>query len=84
MTVTRIDRWIAGLAVPPDGGEYLPSHNPANGRLAAEVPRGSEPDVLNAETPFGGYGSSGVGRVKGTEALATYTQLKTISLGTGS
>jgi aldehyde dehydrogenase (NAD+) len=40
--------------------------------------------VLNSETPFGGYRSSGLGRVKGIEALDTYTQLKTISMGTGS
>ena len=40
--------------------------------------------VVNSETPFGGYGNSGLGRVKGIEALNTYTQLKTISMGTGS
>jgi aldehyde dehydrogenase (NAD+) len=40
--------------------------------------------VLNSETPFGGYRNSGLGRVKGIEALHTYTQLKTISMGTGS
>jgi aldehyde dehydrogenase (NAD+) len=40
--------------------------------------------ALTAETAFGGYGDSGLGRVKGTEALNTYTQLKTISIGTRS
>jgi aldehyde dehydrogenase (NAD+) len=40
--------------------------------------------VVNSETPFGGYRNSGLGRVKGIEALNTYTQLKTISMGTGS
>jgi aldehyde dehydrogenase (NAD+) len=40
--------------------------------------------TLNSETPFGGYRNSGIGRVKGVEALDTYTQLKSISLGTGS
>jgi acyl-CoA reductase-like NAD-dependent aldehyde dehydrogenase len=41
--------------------------------------------VVNSETPFGGYRDSGLGRVKGIEALNTsYTQLKTISVGTGS
>ena len=37
--------------------------------------------VLNSETPFGGFGDSGHGRVKGLEALYGYTQLKTISYG---
>ncbi|ONH22880.1 aldehyde dehydrogenase family protein [Pseudofrankia asymbiotica] len=38
--------------------------------------------ALGVETPFGGFKQSGIGRVKGVEALHTYTQLKTISIGT--
>ena len=37
---------------------------------------------MGAETPFGGFKESGIGRVKGVEALRTYTQLKTISIRT--
>jgi aldehyde dehydrogenase (NAD+) len=35
---------------------------------------------LGVEAPFGGFKESGIGRVKGLEALRTYTQLKTIGL----
>jgi aldehyde dehydrogenase (NAD+) len=37
---------------------------------------------MGVETPFGGTKESGIGRVKGVEALRTYTQLKTISIKT--
>jgi aldehyde dehydrogenase (NAD+) len=37
---------------------------------------------MGTETPFGGFKESGIGRVKGVEALRTYTQLKTISIKT--
>jgi aldehyde dehydrogenase (NAD+) len=32
----------------------------------------------SVETPFGGYKDSGIGREKGLQALAGYTQLKTV------
>ncbi|SNQ45306.1 NAD/NADP-dependent betaine aldehyde dehydrogenase [Frankia canadensis] len=35
---------------------------------------------LGVEAPFGGFKESGVGRVKGVEALRTYTQVKTIGI----
>ena len=38
--------------------------------------------AMGIETPFGGFKESGVGRVKGLEALRTYTQVKTIALST--
>jgi aldehyde dehydrogenase (NAD+) len=38
--------------------------------------------ALGVEAPFGGTKESGIGRVKGVEALRTYTQLKTISIRT--
>lgn len=40
--------------------------------------------ALGNEAPFGGYKSSGLGRVKGHEALLTYTQVKTIGISTVS
>ncbi|WP_029429887.1 aldehyde dehydrogenase [Blastococcus sp. URHD0036] len=36
--------------------------------------------LLGNEAPFGGFKSSGLGRVKGAEALLTYTQLKTVGI----
>jgi aldehyde dehydrogenase (NAD+) len=36
--------------------------------------------ALGNEAPFGGYKESGTGRVKGLEAMNTYTQLKSIGL----
>jgi aldehyde dehydrogenase (NAD+) len=39
---------------------------------------------LGNEAPFGGFKDSGTGRVKGLEALHTYTQVKTIGLSTMS
>jgi len=32
------------------------------------------------ETPFGGYKKSGIGREKGVEALAHYTQVKCVTI----
>jgi aldehyde dehydrogenase (NAD+) len=40
--------------------------------------------MLGIEAPFGGFKESGVGRVKGLEALRTYTQVKTIGINTAS
>jgi aldehyde dehydrogenase (NAD+) len=40
--------------------------------------------ALGVEAPFGGFKDSGIGRVKGTEALHGFTQLKTVSIGTDS
>jgi aldehyde dehydrogenase (NAD+) len=51
-------------------------------RLAAELQAGqvyvNEYPSGGVETPFGGYKQSGIGREKGREALAHYTQLKTV------
>jgi aldehyde dehydrogenase (NAD+) len=40
--------------------------------------------ALGVEAPFGGFKESGVGRVKGVEALRTYTQVKTIGISSVS
>ncbi len=51
-------------------------------RVAAELQAGqvyvNEYPSGGVETPFGGYKQSGIGREKGREALAHYTQLKTV------
>jgi len=40
--------------------------------------------ALGVEAPFGGFKESGIGRVKGVEALRTYTQVKTVGINTRS
>lgn len=53
-------------------------------RLAAQLQAGQVQinrfPAGGAETPFGGYKQSGIGREKGVEALRHYTQLKTVIL----
>lgn len=40
-------------------------------------------NMLHTALPFGGYKESGIGRELGKEALANYTQIKTVSINTG-
>lgn len=46
--------------------------------LIHTVPTGY--NMLSHQLPFGGYKESGIGRELGEEALANYTQHKTVSI----
>jgi aldehyde dehydrogenase (NAD+) len=52
----------------------------ATGLQAGQVAVNGGP--LGVEAPFGGFKQSGIGRVKGLEALHHFTQVKTISIAT--
>lgn len=43
--VTRFDHWIGGRPSPPADGRYLMSSSPADGRVVAEIARGSSADI---------------------------------------
>jgi aldehyde dehydrogenase (NAD+) len=43
-----LDHFIGGEWVPPESGDYFPTHNPANGELLARVADGNEGDVNRA------------------------------------
>jgi aldehyde dehydrogenase (NAD+) len=45
---TRFEHWIDGRPTRPAGGGYLPSHNPVDQTLVAEIARGSAADVAAA------------------------------------
>ncbi|WP_433472317.1 aldehyde dehydrogenase family protein [Spirillospora sp. CA-142024] len=55
-------------------------------RIAAELQAGqvqvNRYSGAGVEVPFGGYKNSGLGREKGTEAVAHYTQLKSVIVAT--
>jgi aldehyde dehydrogenase (NAD+) len=46
--IHRVDHWVGGSTLAPEGGEYLPSYEPARGEPWAEVARGSAGDVDRA------------------------------------
>ncbi|WP_435070348.1 aldehyde dehydrogenase [Amycolatopsis thermoflava] len=50
MTTDRHDHWIAGRAVPPHSGDYLPTLDPMTTRPWAEIARGDADDIDRAVT----------------------------------
>jgi len=48
MTTRYAHMYIGGEWVPPAGGKYFPSENPARGEMWAEIPEGGEADVDRA------------------------------------
>lgn len=40
-------------------------------------------NLIRHETPFGGYKQSGIGRELGEEALASYTETKSVAIWMG-
>ena len=74
-----LDHFIGGEWVPPAGGEYFPSHNPANGELLATVADGNEADVNRAvaaaaDALEGWVAIGGHGRARYLYAMARHIQ----------
>jgi aldehyde dehydrogenase (NAD+) len=66
-----------GLSSAVFTADFARAHRVANQLEAGQVHINEYP-MDSAETPFGGYKSSGIGREKGLLALHSYTQVKTI------
>lgn len=71
----RIERHAAALQV--FTRDFSAAHRVA-GRLEAGQVHINGAPLGGVETPFGGYKQSGMGREKGLEALAHYTQTRTV------
>jgi len=66
-----------GLSAGVFTNDFSRAHRLARKLKAGQVHINGYP-LDSAETPFGGYKSSGIGREKGVQAIASYTQVKTV------